>query len=374
MSNFKLYLAMILICYGSLALSASPALANLNKLHGDTMKNTYSVNATEKMPTSDRFKNQVVFITGGTSGIGLATAIQFAKAGAAHIIVCGRTPAKWDQAQDTIHAYLTKEQSQRLEYWPCDVRIESQVKETIEKIYKKYGRLDVAFNNAGVSPGIQPGGTDFDNMDFNSFLGENGAITYSLPAPQPTSKNTQDKNWQKSDPTEAAPNSDFRENPIATSVFGVFYCLKWEIHYAFAMQPKDLPVAIINTASRNGIIPDPSRPLYAASKAFIIALTKSLSNNVAQRVIKEQRAQIRINAIAPGPVDTPLERGLFTGGNFDALAGQGVPMQRVAQPEEIAPAVLFLADNNQSSYITGAILPVDGGDVASPYIPPLNAG
>lgn len=79
---------------------------------------------------------------------------------------------------------------------------------------------------------------------------------------------------------------------------------------------------------------------------------------------------VRINVVAPGPVDTPLERGAYPGNTatFDREASLGVPMQRVARPEEIAPAVLFLADYNQSSYITGAVLPVDGGDVASPLI------
>jgi NAD(P)-dependent dehydrogenase (short-subunit alcohol dehydrogenase family) len=201
-------------------------------------------------------------------------------------------------------------------------------------------------------------------------LGADGSVIYSLASPQPSSSGV-DKSWQKEDPTEASGNSEFRENPIATSVFGVMYSLKWEIHYAFAKQPKHLPMAIINTASRNGIIPDPNRPLYAASKAFVIALTKSLSNAVAQRSIKEKHAMVRINAIAPGPVDTPMERAAFPGSNFDALAAQGVPMQRVAQPEEIAPAVLFLADSKKASYISGAIFPVDGGDVASPYIPPV---
>lgn len=319
--------------------------------------------------SSYRFKDQVVFVTGGTSGIGLATAVQFAQAGAAHVIVCGRSATKWEQAQDYIQKRLTSDQVKKIEYLPCDVRIESEVKNIIEKIYNKYGRLDVAFNNAGVSPGIQPGGTDLDNMDFGSMLGPDGAVLYSLAPPQPTSTNPQDKSWQSQDPSEAAMNSDYRENPIATSVFGVFYCLKWEIHFAFKKQPKDLPFSIISTASRNGIIPDPNRPLYAASKAFIIALTKSLSNSVAQRSVKENRAMVRINVVAPGPVDTPLERAMFPT-DFEALAGQGVPMQRVAQPEEIAPAVLFLADHKQSSYVTGAILPVDGGDVASPFIPP----
>ena len=94
-----------------------------------------------------------------------------------------------------------------------------------------------------------------------------------------------------------------------------------------------------------------------------------MSNSVAQRAVKENRAMIRINVIAPGPVETPMEKAAFPGEDFAKKASQGVPMQRVAQPEEIAPAVLFLADYNQSSYITGAILPIDGGDVASPYIP-----
>jgi NAD(P)-dependent dehydrogenase (short-subunit alcohol dehydrogenase family) len=145
--------------------------------------------------------------------------------------------------------------------------------------------------------------------------------------------------------------------------------MKWEIEYAFKHQPTDLPMSIISTVSRNGIIPDPNRPLYAASKGFIINLTKSLSNQVAQRCIIENRSMIRINAIAPGPVDTPMERGAFSGADFEKQAAKGVPMQRVAQPEEIAPAVLFLADPNQASYITGIVLPVDGGDTASPYIP-----
>lgn len=80
---------------------------------------------------------------------------------------------------------------------------------------------------------------------------------------------------------------------------------------------------------------------------------------------------VRVNAIAPGPVDTPLERAAFPGKNF-VKAMTGVPMQHIATPQEIAPSVLFLADAKQAAYITGAILPVDGGNVASPYMtPPL---
>jgi NAD(P)-dependent dehydrogenase (short-subunit alcohol dehydrogenase family) len=208
------------------------------------------------------------------------------------------------------------------------------------------------------------------NLDFDSAINADGAIVYTLPPPQPQSKDIKNTSWEKSSPSQYTPASNYRESEIATSIFGVFYCLKWEIIYAFNKQPKNLPMSIINTSSRNGILPDPHRPLYAGAKAFIIAITRSLSNQVAQRSVKEGRAMVRINAIAPGPVDTPLERGAYPGDTATFVRGAsiGVPMQRVAQPEEIAPAVLFLADYNQSSYITGAILPVDGGDVASPLI------
>jgi NAD(P)-dependent dehydrogenase (short-subunit alcohol dehydrogenase family) len=221
-----------------------------------------------------------------------------------------------------------------------------------------------------VSPGLGENIGDIENLNFECRILDDGSIAYVVPAPQPASENT-NENWKTEDKSQASTISPYRENPMATSIFGVFYCMKWQLIYAFKKQPKDLPVSIINNASRNGIIPDPNRPLYAASKAFIIALTRSLSNQSAQKVVKTGRAKVRINVIAPGPVDTPMERSAFSGNDFEKKAMAGVPMQRVATPEEIAPAVLFLGDNEASGYITGAILPIDGGDVASPYIPPL---
>ena len=350
---FSLTLCFILGC---IAICAAPSQQN-------TVQQSH-------LTSSARFKDQVIFITGGTSGIGLATAVQFAAAGAAHVIVCGRTASKWITAQKYIQAHLNQTQAKTIEYWPCDVRIESEVKNIIDKIYTQFGRLDVSFNNAGVQPGNVVSGGEVENLDFDSALGSDGGIVYSLPAPQPTTKNPVNADWKTQMPSQYSPASQNRESPIATSIFGVFYCLKWEIAYAFTKQPKNLPVSIINTSSRNGIIPDSHRTLYAGSKAFIIAITKSLSNQVAQRSIKAGRAMVRINVVAPGPVDTPLERGAFPGSDaeFSAKASIGVPMQRVARPEEIAPAVLFLADYASSSYITGAILPVDGGDVASPLM------
>src|SRR5471030_1591569 len=107
------------------------------------------------------------------------------------------------------------------------------------------------------------------------------------------------------------PVSPFCESEIATSCIGVFYCLKWQVHYIFERQPKDLPVSLINTSSRNGVLPDSHRPLYASSKALILASTKSVSNQFAQKAGKENRAMGRVNAISPGPIDTPREFAAF---------------------------------------------------------------
>lgn len=318
------------------------------------------------------FKDNVVLVTGGTSGIGLATAVKFANTKASHIIVCGRNKSKWEAARTYIEANLTPEQAKKIEYWPCDVRVEFQVQTMIEKIFTQFGRLDVCFNNAGVQPGDVTLGGDITKMEFESMIGEDGSLLYRLPPPQPNSKCLENNSCPPIIPSQYTKASPYAENPIATSILGMFYTLKWEINYIFEKQPKHLPVAIINTSSRNGIIPDPHRPLYAASKAFILSLTRSLSNQAAQRAIKEKRQAVRINSVTPGPVDTPLERAAFPGtdAEFIAKASVGVPMQSVAKPEDIASAVLFLADHTAASYITGANLPVDGGDVASPLMKP----
>jgi NAD(P)-dependent dehydrogenase (short-subunit alcohol dehydrogenase family) len=314
------------------------------------------------------FKDNVIFITGGTSGIGLATAVKFAATDASRVIVCGRNQSKWTEAQNYIKENLTKEQANKIVYWPCDVRVEAQVQQIIQRIFKEYGRLDVCFNNAGVQPGDVTLGGDITKLEFESMIGDDGSILYRLPPPQPTSNCLKDNSCPPIIPTQFTKASPYAESPIATSILGIFYSLKWEINYIFENQPKHLPVAIINTSSRNGIIPDPHRPLYAGAKAFILSITRSLSNQVAQRSKKENREFVRINSITPGPVDTPLERAAFPGSSeqFVAKASVGVPMQRVATPEEIAESVLFLANPKAAGYITGANIPVDGGDVASP--------
>jgi len=323
-----------------------------------------------------RFQDKVVFISGGTSGIGLATAVQFALEGAAHIIVCGRRKSKWDDAQKYIAQKLSPQQKNTIEYWPCDVRVEAQVKKIIAELFDKFGRLDVCFNNAGVQPGVVTGADSgfITGMFFESSIAADGSIIYRIPPPQPES-GAEFQNTVR-EPTQMTAASPFCESELATSCIGVFYCLKWEVHYIFEKQPKDLPVSIINTSSRNGVLPDSHRPLYASSKAFILAITKSVSNQIAQKAISEKRAMVRVNAVSPGPIDTPLEFAAFgaTAGNqeqyktYVKAAAVGVPMRRTGQPEEIAPTVLFLADPVSSSYITGANICVDGGHTGSPLL------
>lgn len=95
--------------------------------------NQNNLSSQKEIPADQRFKDQVIFITGGTSGIGLATAVQFVKAGASHVIVCGRNESKWINAQKYIQANLADAQAKKIEYLPCDVRIESQVKDTMRE-------------------------------------------------------------------------------------------------------------------------------------------------------------------------------------------------------------------------------------------------
>src|SRR5205823_13143105 len=111
---------------------------------------------------------------------------------------------------------------------------------------------------------------------------------------------------------------------------------------------------------------------YAASKAFILSLTRSVSNQVAVRCVKEGRTMIRINSISPGPIDTPLEFAAYgvngSTPSYVKSASIGVPMYRTGQVGEIVPTVLFLANDEKSSYITGANISVDGGHTASPLL------
>ena len=224
----------------------------------------------------NRFKNSNIVIFGGTTGIGLMTAIDFVENGATHIIVIGRSKWKWDRAKNKIKDVFVNDIVDKddvvfgdkveigessIEYMQGDVRVESDVKTILDAVIEKYTYVNVYFNNAGVQPTIgNSDGSDITKLDIESHRLDDGSIIYRIPM--------QSSLGESVGPC-STPASDFCENPIATSVIGMFYCLKWEMFYAFE-QKKDISVSIINTSSRNGLnIPSAERPIYSASKAFI---------------------------------------------------------------------------------------------------------
>lgn len=312
----------------------------------------------KKQICNKKFKDKVALIFGGTTGIGLQTAIELTKESIKTVVVCGRNLEKWKMSISSIDQKV-------VEYKQCDVRVYSQVEDVVKYVFNKYGRLDICFNNAGVQPTDT---TDITETQLESYVDEDGSIIFKIPKFSCTSGRT--------------PTSNVCENPIATTAIGVFNCLKAELTHIYQKQPKNLGVSIINTSSRNGILPDSHRPLYAASKAFVISLTKSVATQAAQKGLSLNReTPIRINCVAPGPILTPLEIPLFVPNvdpfvklseseykQFNTIGAKGVPLGRTGMPWEVARGVLFLADEKMSSYITGTTIEIDGGYCSSPLL------
>jgi len=243
-------------------------------------------------------------ITGCASGIGRAAALAFARAGA--VVTCADIDSKGGEA--TVAAI--REANGRAEFVQADVTDPTQVQALIARIVKEHGRLDCAFNNAGIE------GEVIEVHD------------------------TSERNFDR---------------VMAVNVKGVWLCMKYEIR----QMRKQGGGAIVNTASVAGLAGFPSLSIYVASKHAVVGLTKSAALECAQ-------AGIRVNAVCPGPVDTPMmeriasNEGQPTRKDFEAV----VPMRRYAAPKEIAETVAWLC-SDQASYITGVSMPVDGGLVAT---------
>jgi NAD(P)-dependent dehydrogenase (short-subunit alcohol dehydrogenase family) len=312
------------------------------------------------------FAGKVVFISGGTSGIGLSTAIAFAHAGASHIIVCGRQPSKWQSiALPKIKQALAPTMQSIIEYVQADVRVYDEIRQVIQSIVKKYGKLDVAFNNAGIAAGAL-----ISQQTLTSTVHTGNGLSFDLSGPQPWSASTA----KCTDPSLQTPTSPFCENAIFTDGIGVWNCMKAEIEVMVKQLPSKDPPCIVNTASVNSIWGSPGGVFYGAAKAMVHLLTKGVA--VEQASIPSSpifpNLPLRVNCIMPGAVYTPLLADqIAANATYDqanAAAKAGVPMGRIAYPEEIAPTVLFLADNSKSSYITGASILIDGGLTAAPLL------
>jgi NAD(P)-dependent dehydrogenase (short-subunit alcohol dehydrogenase family) len=253
----------------------------------------------------DRLQDRVAVITGAGSGIGLATARRFAAEGAKVIAV--------DIAEGPGQAVAAETGG---EFVACDVSDEEQVRALFDGVAERHGRVDIAFNNAGISP------PDDDSI-----------LVTGLDA------------W---------------ERVLRVNTTSVFFCCK----YAIPHMQRQGKGSIINTASFVALLgAATSQIAYTASKGGVLAMTRELG-------VQFAREGIRINALCPGPVATPLLMDLFAKDPERAARRLvHVPMGRFAEPAEIAAAVAFLASDD-ASFMTASQFVVDGG-ITGAYVTPL---
>jgi NAD(P)-dependent dehydrogenase (short-subunit alcohol dehydrogenase family) len=246
--------------------------------------------------------NPVVLVTGALTGIGRATALAFARQGA-RIVVSGRRDDAGQALVTELHGLGAE-----AEFIRADVRHESDVQNLVDETVARFGRLDIAVNNAGTE-------------------GTPGPVT--------------------------AQTAESYAATFDTNVLGVLLSLKHELR---VMQPQGSG-SIVNLSSTMGHRGAPGASLYTASKHAVEGLTKSAA-------LEAAAFGVRVNAVAPGPIETAmLDR--FTG-SADRKAGlvAGVPLKRTGRPEEIADAIVF-ASSERASFISGQIIDVNGGKSAA---------
>jgi len=244
----------------------------------------------------------VVLITGALTGIGRATALEFARDGA-QVVVSGRREAAGNALAAELRAL-----GAHAEFIRADVRFEAEVRSLVEQTVERFGRIDVAVNNAGTEGVIAP-------------VTEQTVDNY--------------------------------EATFSTNVLGTLLSLKHEMRVMLGQGAG----TIVNLSSIAGQVGVAGATVYAASKHAVEGLTKSAA-------LEGAAAGVRVVGVAPGPVATEmLDR--FVGGSEQAKAGflAGIPAKRAAQPQEIARTIVFLA-SDQARYLTGQTIAVDGGYLA----------
>lgn len=251
-----------------------------------------------KYKGSDKLLNKVALITGGDSGIGRAVAVYFAKEGADVAVLYLN---EHEDAQETKRQ--VEQEGRRCLLIAGDIGSESFCREAVERTVRELGKLDILVNNA---------------------------------AEQHPQESIEDITAEQ------------LERTFRTNIFSMFYLTK------AALKHLKEGSAIINTTSVTAYRGSPQLLDYSSTKGAIVAFTRSLSQALAEK-------NIRVNGVAPGPIWTPLIPSTFPPDKV-ASFGADVPLKRAGQPEEVAPAFVFLASDD-SSYITGQILHPNGGEV-----------
>ena len=253
-----------------------------------------------------KFEGKVALVTGGASGIGKVAARIFAREGAKVIV---STDANIKGGEETVK--LIKATGGEAAFVKCDVSKAADVEAMVDKCVSLYGRLDYAFNNAGIGPD-----------------GKRVPVVNIVDCPEEV--------WDRT---------------IAINLKGVFLCLKYEMRQMI----KQKYGAIVNTSSVGALKPVPGFCAYTASKSGLNGLTKSAA-------LEGAAFNVRVNTIMPGPTDNTLLFEYLTGSQpavRDQMANM-IPMKRVAHPEDMAEAVVWLC-SDAASFITGVALPIDGG-------------
>lgn len=252
-------------------------------------------------------RNKVALVTGGSSGIGRAAALAFAKAGASVVVV-----ARDEERGEAVVREVVDADGEAV-FVRADVAKAADVEAMVGRAIEAYGRLDCAFNNAATAEGNFRETADFEEEEFDGVVGVN--------------------------------------------LKGVWSCMKHEIRQMLSQDPPG--GAIVNTSSVNGLGGASEGAIYSATKAGVLALTKSAAQEYAGR-------GIRVNALVAGGFRTPMLEGVFEKISPDDPRGveeryaTQVPMGRIGAPEEAASVAVWLCTGG-ASYVTGHSMIVDGG-------------
>jgi len=251
------------------------------------------------------FDGKIALVTGAASGMGRATARLFAAKGTKVVV------ADVDEKGGVATVEGIRANGGEAIFLKTDVSKSDQVRRMVEKTVETYGKLDIAYNNAGLGRGIGVPTADYKEEDWD--------ITLSI------------------------------------NLKGVWLCMKYEIQQMLKQESRGV---IVNTASVSGLSPHPADPAYVSSKFGCVGLTKTAA-------LEYAKAGIRINCVCPGPIKTALFEKVEAAIPGSSAAAKGiVPMGRVGEPEEVAEAVVWLCSDS-ASFITALAMSIDGGQVAT---------